>query len=390
MKKKDNEKQFDVTVIGGGLTGKLMVTLLIKSNIFKKNKLCWINTEKKISKDKRVSFINFKNFFKLENDYKINFLTNHYLKINKIQIHNTDEIKPLCLEDEVGHGVVIRNDILKSSLIVSEDDLTVYKSKVISTSYDEFLRYLILENGMKINTSLVLSADGNLSPVRNMSNINFIDHDLDHTIISGYLNTNNFDSNTAKQIFLKDSFIGLLPVSKTVVNFVWSLDNQTLNKKVNFEYYDEISERLNSFFSKYNVNFNQTELQNKKLQIYPINIKYVQNPFKKRLALIGDSAHSIHPLAGQGFNLSIEDCFHMMDCIRNATKIGKDFGEISVLTEYSKLTRSRTNFITFITTILFYVFKKKNNFVNKMINVGLKNIEKTSLKGIFKILARGY
>ena len=83
MKKNENEKQYDVTVIGGGLTGKLMISILIKSGIFEKNKLCWINTEKKISKDKRVSFINYKNFFKLKKYYGIKFLTNEYLKIIK-------------------------------------------------------------------------------------------------------------------------------------------------------------------------------------------------------------------------------------------------------------------------------------------------------------------
>ena len=97
------------------------------------------------------------------------------------------------------------------------------------------------------------------------------------------------------------------------------------------------------------------------MQKYPINIKYVKHPFKKRLLLIGDAAHSIHPLAGQGFNLSMEDCFDVMDCIRNAKNLGKDFGEISVLSEYSNKRKDRKNFITLITTILFYIFKKKKN-----------------------------
>ena len=106
--------------------------------------------------------------------------------------------------------------------------------------------------------------------------------------------------------------------------------------------------------------------------------------------LIGDAAHSIHPLAGQGFNLSIEDCFDVMDCIRNAKKVGKDFGEISVLSQYSNIRKSRKNVLTLITTFLFYIFKTRNDFINKIINISLKNIEKTSLKNIFKLLARGY
>ena len=390
MKKNGNEKQYDVTVIGGGLTGKLMISILIKSGIFEKNKLCWINTEEKISKDKRVSFINYKNFFKLNKCYGIKFSTSNSLKIKKIEIHNVDEEKPLSLEDEIGHGVIIRNDIFKNNLAISEDDLKIYKSKVISTNHDEFRRYLVLENGITVNTSLALSADGNASPLRKLSNIKYINYDLDHTIISGYLNTKNFDANTAKQIFLKDSFIGLLPFSKNLINFVWSLENQTLNKKVNFKYYDEIIERLNTFFLRDNIIFDQPISQNKKLQKYPINIKYVRYPFKKRLVLIGDAAHSIHPLAGQGFNLSMEDCFDVMDCIRNARNVGKDFGEISVLSEYNNKRKTRKNFITSITTILFYIFKKKNNLVNSIINISLKTLDKTSLKQLFKILARGY
>lgn len=390
MKEIKNKKKYDVTVVGGGLTGKLMISILIKSGIFENKKLCWINTEKKISKDKRLSFINYKNFFKLENNYGIKFFSKDYQKINKIEIHNLDEIKPLSLKDNIGHGVVIRNDIFKNKLIFSEDELTIYKSKVVSTNYDEFSRYLILENGKKVNTSLVLSADGNSSPLRHLSNIKFVNNYLDHSIISGYLRAKNFDINTAKQVFLKDSFIGLLPFSKNVINFVWSLDNQILNKKVNFEYYDEIIERLNKFFAKYYIHFDRPILKNKKLQLYAINIKYVQNPFKNRLALIGDAAHSIHPLAGQGFNLSIEDCFEVMECIRNAKSFGKDFGQTSVLSEYNNIRKSRKDLITLITTILFYIFKKKNNFINKIINISLKNIEKTSLKNIFKLLARGY
>ena len=62
MNKNQNEKQYDVTVIGGGLTGKLMIYLLIESGFFDKNRLCWINTEQKNNEDKRVSFINYKNF----------------------------------------------------------------------------------------------------------------------------------------------------------------------------------------------------------------------------------------------------------------------------------------------------------------------------------------
>ena len=79
-----------------------------------------------------------------------------------------------------------------------------------------------------------------------------------------------------------------------------------------------------------------------------------------------------------------------MDCIRNAKTIGKDFGQISVLSEYNNIRKPRKDLITLITTVLFYIFKKRNNLINKIINIGLENIERVSLKNIFKLLARGY
>ena len=93
MIKFKNQKSYDVTIVGGGLTGKLMASILVNSKIIPKKKLCWINTENKSSKDERVSFINYNNFLKLKNNYKCNFLKRNYVKINKIEIHNINEKK---------------------------------------------------------------------------------------------------------------------------------------------------------------------------------------------------------------------------------------------------------------------------------------------------------
>ncbi len=390
MTKNKNKENYDITIVGGGLTGKLMATILVNSDIIPKKNLCWINTDNKSSIDKRVSFLNYNNFIKLKKSCGCDFLKKHHIKISKIEIHNMNEKNPISLEDKNSHGVIIRNDILKENLNFPEKNLVIHKSRVASTNCDQLHRYLVLEDGKKIKTSLVLSADGNSSLLRKLSNINYMNHTLNHTIISGYLNCKNFDMFSAKQIFLKDSFIGLLPYSKNMINFVWSLDSGILNKNSNFKHYNELIKRLNYFFSKENISFISPKSKNIKLQIYPINIKYVQKPFQKRIALIGDAAHTIHPLAGQGFNLSIEDCFDVLKCLQNAKKLGKDFGEVSVLKEYNYLRKYRIKFITLVTTSLFYIFKNQKNYLNKLINFSFEKIDKTSFKNIFKILARGY
>jgi 2-polyprenyl-6-methoxyphenol hydroxylase-like FAD-dependent oxidoreductase len=150
---------------------------------------------------------------------------------------------------------------------------------------------------------------------------------------------------------------------------------------------------LNKFFLKDNLIFNTPKSKKdkfKRVQTYPINVKFVNNPFKERIILIGDAAHTIHPLAGQGFNLSIEDCFDMVKCLKNAKFVGRDFGTLSLLKAYNSIRKTRKNFITLATTLIFYVFSKKHNQLNNIINYGIEKIEKTSLKEIFKFLAKGY
>ena len=394
MKKNRYTKNYNITIVGGGLAGKLMLAVIINSGLFDENKLCWINTDNENYKDVRVSFINHKNFKKLKKNFLFDICSNDYSIINQIQLHNTNEKSPLKFNDLNNHGIIIRNDILKKNIKFSEKKVDIYKSKVISTKFDEFYRYLILKDGTKVKSALVISADGNLSPLRELCKIKYLNNNLNHTLITGYLECKKFNNSTAKQIFLKDNFIGLLPVNdeKNLINFVWSIDNKIFNKH-KIETHDKIIQLLNNFFLDDNLVFNSPESNDEKfneLQTYPISVKFVNNPFKERIILVGDAAHTIHPLAGQGFNLSIEDCFDMVRCLKNAKSIGKDFGTLSLLKTYNNIRKTRKNFITLATTLIFYVFSKKNNQLNNIINYGIQKIEKTSLKEIFKFLAKGY
>ena len=394
MRKNVYKKNYDITIVGGGLTGKLMLAALINCGAFNDNKLCWINTDNENFKDVRVSFINYKNFIKLKKKIQLDICSENYSVIEKIELHNTNEKYPLKLKDLNNHGIIIRNDILKKNIKFLEKKVDIYKSKVVSTQFDEFNRYLFLKDGTKIKSSLIISADGNLSTLRELCKIKYSKNNLNHTIITGYLECKKFNNSTAKQIFLKGNFIGLLPVNdkKNLINFVWSIDNKIFDKN-KFDYHNQIIQMLNKFFLKDNLIFNypkSTEDQFQKVQTYPINVTFVNNPFKERIILIGDAAHTIHPLAGQGFNLSIEDCFDMLKCLQNAKFVGKDFGTLSLLKGYNNIRKTRKNFITLVTTVIFYVFSVKNNKLNNIINYGIEKIEKTSLKEIFKFLAKGY
>ena len=80
----------------------------------------------------------------------------------------------------------------------------------------------------------------------------------------------------------------------------------------------------------------------------------------------------------------------MLDCLKSAKFVGKDFGALSILKAYNNMRKTRKDFITLSTTVIFYLFSKKNNHLNNVINYGIEKIQKSSFKEIFKFLAKGY
>ena len=123
---------------------------------------------------------------------------------------------------------------------------------------------------------------------------------------------------------------------------------------------------------------------------WPLKLIHVPNPTGPRLVLIGDSAHSIHPLAGQGFNLSLEDCFDMLDILKSSQKKGKDFGDPYNLVQYNYKRAIRTKLITLSTSSIFYSFTNESKFIKKILSFGMEKLENTNVKNIFKLIANGY
>ncbi len=396
MNKINKIDHFKITVVGGGLTGILMIKLLLQKKVVDSRDLCWINPIKKGLNDNRVSFINLKNFNDLKNILNIKLSSNDYSIIKKIEIHNHEQKLPLTLSDKESHGIIINNKKIKELLSFDISNLTEIRSIVTNTNVNKFKRNLSLKNGITISSDLVLAADGNSSQLRNLSKINFFSKKLSHSIVNGYIRCTDDSLNTARQVFLRNSFVGLLPTSPKddFTSFVWSLDSNYLNKHLNDnKLITKLINLLNDHFKKTNTKFRR--IQSKEinssvnLNVYPINIKYVPKPFNKRIVLLGDAAHSIHPLAGQGFNLSIEDCLVMLNNLLEARSVGKDLGDNSIILDYIKKRKIRKDFITFSTTSLYFIFKNNYPLLNKFINYGIEKLEKTYFKNLFKILARG-
>ena len=385
-----------ICVIGGGITGAIMVLLLKKSKMFKLSDIGWIKPNLKLKNDFRTTFYN-KTSLELLNNLNIfnKLKKNDFTLVKSIQVFGPNYCLPLewdYVDTKREFGAVIKNDIVLNIVEEELKDIKQYESFVNNTKCNQFERTLYLENKTSINTHLVLSADGKNSYFRKLLSINTITKKTKHIAISGFLKQSKNHNSNAIQAFTNIGPIGILPYeNKNLVNFVQSIEKVECEKilsKENPEYF--ICSELNKFFSNIDLNFSPIKKINKienKLSYWDLNLNLVLNPTSSRAILIGDAAHSIHPLAGQGLNLSLRDCVSTLNAIKNCLKFGHDLGDKSILKFYKNERLPRTISMTAFTDFMFFGFTSTSEKTQSLLTKGIENLNKTKLKNIFRDLA---
>jgi len=396
VKNPSKELFHKICVVGGGLTGAIMVLLLKKSNLFKPHEIGWIKPKNKVFKDIRTTFYNKKSLELLESLGLLeNLKTSDYAFINKIQVFGVNNSSPLEWDysnSKLNFGSVIKNDIILSSLTNHLNDIKQYNSLVTNTQCDDFERTLYLKDKTRIKTHLVLAADGKSSYLRKILSIKTLPKRTNHIALSGFFQQSKNHENTAIQAFTDLGPIGLLPFeNKNVMNFVQSIEEskykQILSKTKPEQY---ICDHLNNFFSHVELKFKpltKVRAINKKLSSWKLDLNFIMNPTAYRTILIGDAAHSIHPLAGQGLNLALRDCSSVLKSLENNLKFGQDLGDKSILSFYKNDRLPKTIAMTAITDFLFYGFTSKSNKTKSFLTKGMEALDKSSLKNIFRDIA---
>ena len=385
-----------ICVVGGGITGAIMVLLLKNSNMFKLSDIGWVKPKLKTQNDFRTTFYN-ETSLELLNNFNIfkKLKKVDYTSIKNIKVFGPNYSSPLewdYLNTKRRFGAVIKNDVILKIIEEQLKDIKQYDSFVNNTRCNDFERTLYLENKKFIKTHLVLSADGKNSYLRKLLSIKTLNKNSKHVAISGFLEQSKNHNSVAIQAFTNIGPIGILPYeNKNLVNFVLSIEKIKFNNllsKDNPEYL--ICNELNKFFTHIDVNFRPIKKINNienKLSYWDLNLNLVLNPTSSRAVLIGDAAHSIHPLAGQGLNLSLRDCVSALKAIENCLNFGNDLGDKSILKLYKSERLPKTISMTVFTDLMFYGFTETSNKTQTLLTNGMKNLNKTNLKNIFRDLA---
>ena len=202
-------------------------------------------------------------------------------------------------------------------------------SKIINSGLLQSVKFK--HNYSKYNLIIVCTGS-NSDLVKNLFNKGFIDHSYGEMSITTMLKHSSIKNNTARQVFLDNGILALLPISNTRTSIVWSV-KKDLNKKNDFIIKNKIKLYTKKFLKKTKF-ISKIEYVDLK---FLIRNKYYEN----RTLLFGDALHVVHPFAGQGFNMILRDLYSLIGILENKINLGLDIGSSDILSEFSNEVRPR-------------------------------------------------
>lgn len=242
-----------------------------------------------------------------------------YTQMQVWQMNGIGELKFGNDDNPTLLGSMVEPFIIEKALYerFDDDDISpfltvVHGQKVVSLTWQTDGYHVMLDNGDTYTAKLLVGADGGASMVRQQAGIALDTLSYHQTAICGAIKTEQPHNATARQVFLDDSILALLPLADVSdedkanpqhwQSIVWSLPTDKANALLQLSK-DELAKEV-AFASGYALG---DVVQIESVASFPLNAQHAKQYVKPNLALIGDSAHGVHPLAGQGLNLGLLD-----------------------------------------------------------------------------------
>ena len=371
-----------VTISGGGIIGNYISARLNKNNI----EAIVIEKSEHISHiDENIRTLTLNSFSKkLIDDLGISVKFAEIKKINVFDGEGSGKIdfsSEEINEDNLSY-VVFYNE-LQSQLQESVLTQTIFGNQIKELNDDREQNYctVLLSNNEEIHTKIIAGCDGRNSNVAKLGLFNETKGDYKQTALTFTAKANLDDINSAYQIFSEKGIFAIMPLPETTSGathtIVWSIDNKKLEGE-NAE--DYINNNISYFENKLN-----TEIKiHSKILSFNLSNHYFKNYISGSSVLIGDAAHSIHPLAGQGINLGFADADAFCEEVIKAYEMSIEADRHLILKRY-EIRRKNMNLLMLKSMDFFVNLFKSNNLYMKLLrNIGLSGVNKNQfLKRFF-------
>ena len=263
-------------------------------------------------------------------------------------------------------------------------------ANVAERTRGEFGVSVTLEDGRTLKADLMVGAEGRFSPSREEEGLKMAKWDYGHRAIIVGLTHSKPHDNVAWEIFYPDGPFALLPMldgedGTHRSSLVWTVDENDaagVLKLSDRAFQAEVIKRMGDILGEVTLNSPRSS--------YPLSLQHTARMTGDRLVLVGDSAHGMHPIAGQGLNLGLRDVGALVEVLEEAQRLGMDLGDAQVLKRYENWRALDSIMVMGATDGLTRLFGLKGKTASAIRRFGMAGVQRMpTLKHWFMDEARG-
>jgi 2-octaprenyl-6-methoxyphenol hydroxylase len=264
------------------------------------------------------------------------------------------------------------------------------KAEIAERQRSEFGVAAVLADGRKLKGRLMVGAEGRGSPTREEAGITIAQWDYRHCAVIAGLTHSRPHDNVAWEIFYPAGPFALLPMRDDAdgthrSSLVWTVseeDGRAVTKLGDRAFTAEVQKRMGDILGEVTSVGARSS--------WPLGFHHTTKITDERLALVGDAAHGIHPIAGQGLNLGLRDVGALVQVLAEGARIGLDPGDAQLLKRYENWRGLDAFMVALATDGLTRLFGVPGTAASAVRRLGMAAVQRTPvLKSFFMDEARG-
>jgi len=357
-----------ICIIGDGLAGLSTAIILSQENI-KVDLYVGNSKKKKLKKNSRTTAISEKSYQIIKSKLKIKNSDIFWpSKVINLFFEDKKKIKSFLRfkENKKNLMYIFQNKEFKKQLdkkILKKKNINLIKKNITDINYKDGT---ILLNKKQFSYDLIILSTGSQSNLYNkISKRRSIVKNYKEVALTTTIKHRS-KINEVSQFFLKEGPLAILPFGKNIFSVVWSVSDSFFNKNKKLMK-NILDHKIKILLKKPRIKITDN------IQSFPINLNLKTKYFKENILILGDGLHSVHPMAGQGFNLVLRDIKKLSELISKTLKLGLLFKNSFLLEDFYHA-RKPENTILGLGINLTNLFFKENKYFAPMRKIILSNI----------------